>query len=94
MCVGVLVGGEKKFILYTTCHFIPCSFLTQNYMDDDETGKERHTTFKRMRFPNFNDKEPPSDCTDNMPNVEPLEANQMDLDEEEDGVVYKWFYDH
>jgi pre-mRNA-processing factor 8 len=26
--------------------------------------------------------------------VEPLEAINMDLDPEEDGPVYEWFYDH
>ena len=57
-----------------------------------EKRDRRH--FKRMRFPPFDDEEPPLDYADNMLDVEPLEAIQMDLDEEEDGAVYEWFYDH
>lgn len=47
-----------------------------------------------MRFPPFDDEEPPLDYGDNILNVEPLEAIQMDLDEEEDNAVFDWFYDH
>lgn len=50
--------------------------------------------FKRMRFPPFDDEEPPLDYGDNILNVEPTEAIQMELDEEEDNVVFDWFYDH
>ncbi len=31
---------------------------------------------------------------DNLLDVEPLEAIEMELDEEEDSAVYEWFYDH
>jgi pre-mRNA-processing factor 8 len=51
--------------------------------------------FKRMRFPPFDDEEPPLDYGDNVLDVEPLEAIQMeDLDEIEDAAVVNWFYDH
>ncbi|ORZ34180.1 PRP8 pre-mRNA processing factor 8 [Catenaria anguillulae PL171] len=57
-----------------------------------EKRDRRH--FKRMRFPPFDDEEPPLDYSDNILGVEPLEAIQMDLDEEEDSAVIDWFYDH
>lgn len=57
-----------------------------------EKRDRRH--FKRMRFPPFDDEEPPLDYGDNIIDVEPLEAIQMDLDEEEDAPVAEWFYDH
>jgi pre-mRNA-processing factor 8 len=50
--------------------------------------------FKRMRFPPFDDEEPPLDYGDNILDVEPLEAIQLELDDEEDSAVYEWFYDH
>jgi pre-mRNA-processing factor 8 len=56
-----------------------------------EKRDRRH--FKRMRFPPFDDEEPPLDYGDNIMDVEPLEAIQMDLDEDEDAAVYDWFYD-
>ncbi|ORX49188.1 pre-mRNA-processing-splicing factor 8 [Hesseltinella vesiculosa] len=56
-----------------------------------EKRDRRH--FKRMRFPPFDDEEPPLDYGDNIMDVEPLEAIQMELDEEDDAAVYDWFYD-
>merc|ERR1719272_1685954 len=50
--------------------------------------------FKRMRFPPFDDEEPPLDYADNILDVEPLEPIQMELDEDEDAAVFDWFYDH
>jgi pre-mRNA-processing factor 8 len=47
-----------------------------------------------MRFPPFDDEEPPLDYADNILDVEPLEAIQMDLDTEEDVSVCSWLYDH
>lgn len=47
-----------------------------------------------MRFPPFDDEEPPLDYADNILDVEPLEPIQMDLTEEEEGNVREWFYDH
>lgn len=57
-----------------------------------EKRDRRH--FKRMRFPPFDDEEPPLDYADNVLDVEPLEAIQIELDPDEDGAVAKWFYDH
>ncbi|KAH7163932.1 NUC071 domain-containing protein [Fusarium sp. MPI-SDFR-AT-0072] len=50
--------------------------------------------FKRMRFPPFDDEEPPLSWAENLEDVEPLEPIQMELDEEDDEAVYEWFYDH
>jgi pre-mRNA-processing factor 8 len=57
-----------------------------------EKRDRRH--FKRMRFPPFDDEEPPLDYGDNILDVEPLEAINMELDPEDDQAVYDWFYDH
>lgn len=57
-----------------------------------EKRDRRH--FKRMRFPPFDDEEPPLDYGDNILDVEPLEPIQLELDPEEDSAVYEWFYDH
>ncbi|KAK2974421.1 hypothetical protein RJ640_021277 [Escallonia rubra] len=57
-----------------------------------EKRDRRH--FKRMRFPPFDDEEPPLDYADNLLDVEPLEPIQLELDEEEDSAVHTWFYDH
>ncbi len=57
-----------------------------------EKRDRRH--FKRMRFPPFDDEEPPLDYADNILDVEPLEAIQMELDKEEEKEIYEWFYDH
>jgi pre-mRNA-processing factor 8 len=56
-----------------------------------EKRDRRH--FKRMRFPPFDDEEPPLDYGDNVLDVEPLEAIQLELDEEEDAAIIDWFYD-
>lgn len=47
-----------------------------------------------MRFPPFDDEEPPIDYGDNILDVDPLEAVQLELDEEEDSAIVDWFYDH
>lgn len=47
-----------------------------------------------MRFPPFDDEEPPLSWSENIEDVEPLEPIQMELDENEDGPVYDWFYEH
>ena len=57
-----------------------------------EKRDRRH--FKRMRFPPFDDEEPPLDYGDNILDVEPLEAIRMDLDEKDDAAVRAWFYDN
>ena len=56
-----------------------------------EKRDRRH--FKRMRFPPFDDEEPPLDYGDNVLDVEPLEAIQMELDPDDDAPVIDWFYD-
>lgn len=57
-----------------------------------EKRDRRH--FKRMRFPPFDDEEPPLDYADNILDVEPLEPIQMELDPIEDRHIAEWFYDH
>ena len=57
-----------------------------------EKRDRRH--FKRMRFPPFDDEEPPLDYADNILDVEPLEPVQMELDDEDDGSAGRWFYDY
>ncbi|KAL6714117.1 pre-mRNA-splicing factor 8 [Lecanora helva] len=57
-----------------------------------EKSDRRH--FKRMRFPPFDDEEPPLSWSENIEDVEPLEPIQMELDEAEDGPVYEWLYEH
>jgi pre-mRNA-processing factor 8 len=57
-----------------------------------EKRDRRH--FKRMRFPPFDDEEPPLDYADNILDVEPLEAIQIELDKDEDKEICEWFYDH
>lgn len=47
-----------------------------------------------MRFPPFDDEEPPLDYADNILDVEPLEPIQMELGDEEEKDVKDWFYDH
>ncbi|CAI7718098.1 pre-mRNA-processing-splicing factor 8, putative [Plasmodium vivax] len=49
--------------------------------------------FKRMRFPPFDDEEPPLDYADNILDIEPLECIQMKLDKDEDKSVIDWFYE-
>ncbi|KAL9939737.1 hypothetical protein V8E36_001554 [Tilletia maclaganii] len=57
-----------------------------------EKRDRRH--FKRMRFPPFDDEEPPMDYGDNLLDVEPLDAIQLELDEDDDAPIIDWFYDH
>ncbi|KAI4249693.1 MAG: hypothetical protein L6R40_000482 [Gallowayella cf. fulva] len=57
-----------------------------------EKSDRRH--FKRMRFPPFDDEEPPLSWSENIEDVEPLEPIQMEFDEAEDSPVLDWFYEH
>jgi pre-mRNA-processing factor 8 len=57
-----------------------------------EKRDRRH--FKRMRFPPFDDEEPPLDYGDNVLDTEPLESIQIELDENEDSFIHEWFYEH
>jgi pre-mRNA-processing factor 8 len=56
-----------------------------------EKRDRRH--FKRMRFPPFDDEEPPLDYVDHLLNVEPGEAVQLDLSDEQYELIRDWFYD-
>lgn len=56
-----------------------------------EKRDRRH--FKRMRFPPFDDEEPPLDYVDHLLNVEPGEAIQLDLDDPQYDLIRDWFYD-
>lgn len=49
--------------------------------------------FKRMRFPPFDDEEPPLDWMENIEDVEPLDGIQLELDGMKDRAVIDWFYD-
>lgn len=53
--------------------------------------KRSRRHFKRMRFPPFDDEEPPLDYGDNILDVDPLEAIQLALDEKEDSPIFEWF---
>ena len=55
-----------------------------------EKRDRRH--FKRMRFPPFDDEEPPIDFGDNVLDVDPLDAIELQLDEDDDAPVTEWFY--
>lgn len=55
-----------------------------------EKKDRRH--FKRMRFPPFDDEEPPLDYADNLLDIAPLEAIEMGLNAAEDAPVADWFY--
>lgn len=49
-----------------------------------------------MRFPPFDDEEPPFDYSDNVLNAELPETIQLDLDpedDEHDEPIVDWFYD-
>ena len=55
-------------------------------MDCHEKRKRDRRHFKRMRFPPFDDEEPPLDYQDNLLDVDPLEAINLELDnDDEDG---------
>jgi len=56
-----------------------------------EKRDRRH--FKRMRFPPFDDEEPPLDYVDHLLNVEPAEAVQLDLSDDQYELIRDWFYD-
>ena len=90
----------NQFLAITFCNEIPyvieplyiAQWGTMWIMMRREKRDRRH--FKRMRFPPFDDEEPPLDYGDNVLDVEPLEAIQMELDPDEDGPIFDWFYDH
>ena len=49
--------------------------------------------FKRMRFPPFDDEEPPLDYGDHLLTVEPPEPIQLELDDDQYELIRDWFYD-
>eukprot|EP00835_Amoeboradix_gromovi_P001880 NODE_96_length_21330_cov_0.419858.p1 type:complete len:2207 gc:universal NODE_96_length_21330_cov_0.419858:801-7421(+) len=49
--------------------------------------------FKRIRFPCFDDEEPIVNFSENIMDVDPLEAVQLDLDDQEDESVIDWIYE-
>jgi len=55
--------------------------------------KRDRQNFRRMRFPVFDEDEPPIDYGENLIDVEPSLPIQMELDEEEDSAVSEWLYD-
>jgi len=58
-----------------------------------EKRDRRH--FKRMRFPAFDDEEPPLDYAEHLLTVEPPEAVQLDLSEDNQyELLQDWFYDN
>ncbi|MFN9979392.1 MAG: hypothetical protein ACK53Y_05740, partial [bacterium] len=50
--------------------------------------------FKRMRFPPFDDEEPPFDYAENLLDVEPPDAIEMELDPmDDDAIIDLGFYE-
>lgn len=87
---GVLWG--RKYWQLRSVGMMLLPYRSMWIMMRREKRDRRH--FKRMRFPPFDDEEPPLDYADNILDVEPLEAIQLELDPEEDAPVLDWFYDH
>ncbi|KAK3067589.1 Pre-mRNA-processing-splicing factor 8A, partial [Coniosporium uncinatum] len=56
--------------------------------------KSDRRNFKRMRFPPFDDEEPPLSWLENIEDVEPLEPIQLELDDADDAPVAEWLYEH
>lgn len=55
--------------------------------------KRDRTHFKRLRFPPFDDDEPPLSYSQNIQSIEPLDAICLDLDNYDDKMVKDWLYD-
>ncbi|CEP62605.1 U4/U6-U5 snRNP complex subunit PRP8 LALA0_S05e09362g [Lachancea lanzarotensis] len=56
-----------------------------------EKRDRRH--FKRMRFPPFDDDEPPLSYSEHVQHIEPLDAINLRLDEIEDAAIKDWIFD-
>ncbi|KAH3674624.1 hypothetical protein WICMUC_003170 [Wickerhamomyces mucosus] len=56
-----------------------------------EKRDRRH--FKRMRFPPFDDEEPPLSWLENLNDLDPLDSIQLELDEVDHEHVIDWLYD-
>jgi PRO8NT (NUC069), PrP8 N-terminal domain len=86
------IGQALSYMLHITCllnlyanHKGPWGYIQSRSMwfaMRREMRGCRH--FKWMRFPPFDDEEPPLDYGDSVLDVDPLEAIQLDLDETED----------
>lgn len=55
--------------------------------------KRDRTHFKRMRFPPFDDDEPPISYSDNILTLDPPDPICLKLDDYEDSMVKEWIYD-
>ncbi|CCD23994.1 U4/U6-U5 snRNP complex subunit PRP8 NDAI_0C03340 [Naumovozyma dairenensis CBS 421] len=55
--------------------------------------KRDRTHFKRMRFPGFDDDEPPLSYPEHIETIEPSDAITLPLDEKDDKWVKDWLYD-
>ncbi|CAI4515271.1 BCE_3a_G0026200.mRNA.1.CDS.1 [Saccharomyces cerevisiae] len=55
--------------------------------------KRDRTHFKRMRFPPFDDDEPPLSYEQHIENIEPLDPINLPLDSQDDEYVKDWLYD-
>ena len=87
LCFLTYKNSYKGFCLlklFYNCAYTP-QWGSMWIMMRREKRDRRH--FKRMRFPPFDDEEPPLDYADNVLDVEPLEAIQIELEEEEDGAI-------
>ncbi|KAK6462751.1 putative pre-mRNA splicing factor [Scheffersomyces coipomensis] len=56
-----------------------------------EKRDRRH--FKRMRFPPFDDEEPPIDWLENLEDTDAPDAIRLDLSEKTDAPIIDWIYD-
>ena len=56
-----------------------------------EKRDRRH--FKRMRFPPFDDEEPPLDWLENLEDVEPQDSIRLPLGSQRESAVIDWMYD-
>lgn len=55
--------------------------------------KRDRTHFKRLRFPPFDDDEPPLSYSQNIEPIEPLDPISLELDNYDDKMVKSWLYD-
>lgn len=55
--------------------------------------KRDRSHFKRMRFPAFDDDEPPLSYSQNIQDIEPLDPIRLNLDKFDDEFVKDWLYD-
>lgn len=92
LCFGFVSNYTEPYMVRLIHNHEILQWGTMWIMMRREKRDRRH--FKRMRFPPFDDEEPPLDYADNLLDVDPLEPIQLELDEEEDSAVYNWFYDH